>query len=282
MRGLASWVAALMALDSGQLARAVELFSEVEEQFAVAGLRAKRASVQVGKLTALAMQGRFDEAVEVGQAALISARADGDLATLAKIAQNLGNIEFIRHRYLNAEEYYRLARTYIEQVGDRRQLAQIENCLATTLTSQYRFVEAEALYADAWRHAQKTHSEMTLAEIECNLGCLALYQGRFAQALDYLERSRRRYVQLEMPHELAIAEQELADAYLELNLAQEAADIYARVAAIFAELGMPVEEARACAYHALAPPSCLDAPNRRTSCRNGRAPCMRRCRYPSA
>lgn len=252
VRGLASWVAALMALDSGQLARAVELFSEAEEQFAAAGLRAKRASVQVGKLTALAMQGRFDEAVEVGQAALISARADGDLTTLAKIAQNLGNIEFIRHRYLNAEEYYRLARTYIEQVGDRRQLAQIENCLATTLTSQYRFVEAEALYADAWRHAQKTHSEMTLAEIECNLGCLALYQGRFAQALDYLERSRRRYVQLEMPHELAIAEQELADAYLELNLAQEAADIYARVAAIFAELGMPVEEARACAYHARA------------------------------
>ncbi|MEJ5246494.1 CHAT domain-containing protein [Caldilinea sp.] len=252
VRGLAAWVSGLTALDSGQLSRAVELLSEAEEHFAEAGLRAKAASVQVGRLIALAMQGRLDEAIEVGRAALISAQAGGDLATVAKIAQNLGNVEFIRHRYLDAEEHYRLAKTYIEQVGDLRQLAQIENCLATTLTSQHRFAEAEALYADALRHAQRTHSEMTLAEIECNLGCLALYQGQFAQALDYLERSRRRYMQLDMPHELAIAEQELADAYLELNLAHEAADIYARVASIFAELSMPVEEARACAYHARA------------------------------
>lgn len=90
---------------------------------------------------------------------------------------------------------------------------------------------------------------MTLAEIECNLGCLALYQGRFDQALDNLERSRRRYAALDMPHELAIAEQELADAYLELNMAPEAAAIYTRVAPRFAELGMPGEQARALSYH---------------------------------
>ena len=50
-----------------------------------------------------------------------------------------------------------------------------------------------------------------------------------------------------MPHESAIAEQELADAYLELNLAPEAAAIYARVIATFAELGMRAEQARALA-----------------------------------
>jgi hypothetical protein len=52
-----------------------------------------------------------------------------------------------------------------------------------------------------------------------------------------------------MPHESAIAEQELADAYLELNLAPEAAAIYARVVPTFAELGMRAEQARALAYH---------------------------------
>src|SRR5262249_3093138 len=64
-------------------------------------------------------------------------------------------------------------------------------------------------------------------------------------ALDYLERSRRRYAALDMPHESAISELELADAYLELNLAPEAAAIYARVTTTFAELGMRAEQARA-------------------------------------
>ena len=124
-----------------------------------------------------------------------------------------------------------------------------DNCLATTLTAQYRFREAESCYAQALQRAQAANLEVTLAEIECNLGCLALYQGRFDQALDNLERSRRRYAVLDMPHELAIAEQELADAYLELNMAPEAAAIYARVTPRFAELGMPGEQARALAYH---------------------------------
>jgi len=52
-----------------------------------------------------------------------------------------------------------------------------------------------------------------------------------------------------MPHESAIAELELADAYLELNLAPEAAAIYARVTTTFAELGMRAERARALLNH---------------------------------
>ena len=135
------------------------------------------------------------------------------------------------------------------QTGDQRQLAQIDNCLATTLTSQHRFAEAEAMYDEALQHAEAGRLEVTLAEIECNLGCLALYQGRYDRALDCLERSRRRYAALGMPHELAIAEQELADAYLELNMLPEAVAIYERVAPRFAELGMPGERARALAYH---------------------------------
>ena len=41
-----------------------------------------------------------------------------------------------------------------------------------------------------------------------------------------------------MPYQSAIAELELADAYLELNLAPEAAAIYERVISIFETLGM--------------------------------------------
>ena len=86
--------------------------------------------------------------------------------------------------------------------------------------------------------------------IECNLGNLALFQGNYDRALDYLERSRRGYAVLEMPHEFAIAELAVVDAYLELNLAPEAAAVYGRVIPTFAELGMRSEQAWALAHHA--------------------------------
>jgi CHAT domain-containing protein len=52
-----------------------------------------------------------------------------------------------------------------------------------------------------------------------------------------------------MPHQSATAEQEIADAYLELNLVPEAAAIYEKVIPQFSELGMRAEEARALAYN---------------------------------
>lgn len=252
VRGYAAWTSGLAAIDSGRLPAATEQLSAAETYFEQAGLPDKVLAVQVNQLTALAMQGRFDEALATGLVARTRADNIDDALSAGKIEQNLGNLEFVRQRYRDAEALYRQARTRYERLSDERQLAQIDNCLATTLTSQHRFGEAETLYTDALQRAEAANLDMTLAEIECNVGCLALYQGRYDRALDYLERSRRRYAQLEMPHELAIADQELADAYLELNMAAEAVDIYARVAPIFAELGMPVERARALAYHARA------------------------------
>ena len=249
MQGLAAWTAGLVALDEGRLPDAVAHLDRAEAIFLAAGQRDQATAVQIGKMAPLAMQGQFDAAYAAGLAARAASAAQGDLLTAGKIEQNLGNLDFMRQRYRAAEARYREARDHFVQADDVRQLAQIDNCLATTLTSQHRFQEAEHYYAQAMQRAEAAQLEMTLAEIECNLGCLALYQGRFDQALDNLERSRRRYVLLDMPHELAIAEQELADAYLELNMAPEAAAIYARVTPRFAELGMPGEQARALAYH---------------------------------
>ena len=69
------------------------------------------------------------------------------------------------------------------------------------------------------RHNKPSTADVpvTQAEIEGNIGNFALLRGRYDQALDYLERSRRRYEFLGMPHQSALAEREIADAYLELE-----------------------------------------------------------------
>ncbi|HEX5690376.1 MAG TPA: tetratricopeptide repeat protein, partial [Roseiflexaceae bacterium] len=121
--------------------------------------------------------------------------------------------------------------------------------LANVLAVQHRLREAESLYQEALARATEAELDVMAAMIECNLGCFALDQGRYDQALDWLERSRRHYTTLDVPYELAGVELELADTYLELNLAPEAAAIYARVTPAFAEMGMRAEHARACANH---------------------------------
>jgi CHAT domain-containing protein len=77
------------------------------------------------------------------------------------------------------------------------------------------------------------------------MGNLAMYRGKYDAALRFLELSRRKYEELKMPHQTAIAELEIADIYLELNLAKEAFEIYEKVADKLKKLKLRAEEARA-------------------------------------
>jgi CHAT domain-containing protein len=249
VNAIADWTEGMVALDDGQMDAAITRLDSSEAQFHSLGQTVPAAYTQVSKLRALAMQGQYEEAIECGLRAREVFLYHDDMLSTGKIEQSLGNLQFLLDHYVRAEAHYRAARELYETVGDQKQLAQIDNCLATTLTSQHRFREAEIIYERALSRAEQAGLEITLAEIETNQGCLALFQGHYDRALDYLERSRRRFAALGMEYQSATADQELADAYLELNLIPEAVAIYERVIPIFADLGMQAEHARALAYH---------------------------------
>lgn len=249
---LATWTSGIAAIYTGQLEMAHTHLTLAREQFLACNLPLFAASTQIGNLRVLAMMGRDEEAIQWGEWARLHFEAAGDLLATGKLEHNLAGLHFIRERYVIAEALLRQAYTHYESVNAQNALTDVENNLATILTAQYKFTEVDALYKRALARAEAGQFEVDLALLECNLGCLALAQGHFDRALDYLERSRRRYATLNMPHESAIADQEIADAYLEINLAPEAAAIYARVAPLFAELGMRAEQARALAYHGCA------------------------------
>ncbi|HEX8290844.1 MAG TPA: CHAT domain-containing tetratricopeptide repeat protein [Pyrinomonadaceae bacterium] len=244
---LRDWGRGVAALVGGRMEEAVRRLDEAESRFRRLCQPHAAASTQVSKLVALAMLGRYDEAVETGLAARDRFVEHGDLAAAGKVENNIGNIYFRRDRYHEAERFQVASLERFKAVGDPRLLAKCYNCLANTHVALHRFRSAEGLYREALGHAEGADLPTTLAEIEGNMGNFALFQGRYDQALDLLERSRRRYAALGMPHQSAIAELELADAYLELNLAAEALAVYRRVAPTFAELGMRAEQARALA-----------------------------------
>ncbi|HYE14264.1 MAG TPA: CHAT domain-containing tetratricopeptide repeat protein [Pyrinomonadaceae bacterium] len=242
-----SWAAGVAALVAGQMTQAVAHLDDAAARFRSLCQPHTAAHTQVSTLIALAMLGRYDEAIETGLAAREVFLAHGDTLAAGKIEQNIGNLCGRRDRYEEARQYLRLAHERFLPTGDFRQLAMIENSLAFLYTLQHDFRSAERLYQQALDHAESSGLAVTLAEIESSMGNFALFQGRYDRALDMLERSRRRYAALGMPHQSAVAELELADAYLELNLAGEALAIYKRAIPTFAELGMRAEQARALA-----------------------------------
>jgi CHAT domain-containing protein/tetratricopeptide (TPR) repeat protein len=246
---LATWTSGIAAIYASQLETAHTRLTLAREQFLACQQPLHAAATQISHFRVLAMLGRDEEALHWGEWARSYFEAAGDQLATGKIEQNLAGLHFFRDRYTESEKFLRKARTRFETVDDQKELIFVENNLATMLTAQYKFGEAAVIYQQALTRAETGHFEVTMAQLECNLGCLALSQGHFDQALDYLERSRRRYLALKMPHESAIADQEIADAYLELNLAPEAAAIYTQVIPLFAELGMRAEQARALAYH---------------------------------
>lgn len=223
---LATWTSGIATIYTGQLETAHAQLALAREQFLACHEPLYAAQTQISNFRVLAMLGRDEEAMQWGEWARTRFEADSDQLAMGKIEQNLAILHFFRDRYGEAETLLRKAYIHYEAVDHQSGLTDIENNLATVLAAQYKFTEVESLYGRALARAEAGQVEVDLALLECNLGCFALFQGHFDRALDYLERSRRRYAALKMPHELAIADQEIADAYLELNLAPEAAAIY--------------------------------------------------------
>jgi CHAT domain-containing protein len=245
----AAWSAGIAALVAGQMERAVEHLDDAEARFISLDLEQTAAATQVSKLIALALIGRYEEAIECGLGALKVLEAHGDILAAGKIEHNIGNIYWRRDRYDEAEHFFRASRVRFQALNDDRQLATLDNCLAYIQSLKHNFRSAEQLYDQALQRAESAGLVATQAGIESSMGNLALFQGRYDRALDYLERARRKYAEMGMPHESAVSELEIADAYLELNLGSEAADFYERVTPTFASLSMRAEQALSLAHH---------------------------------
>lgn len=250
VRALASWIGGLAALQlEGSAEKAIPQIDTAATQFEALGQTHTTAATQVSKVYALALLGRYDEAIVCGLHARDVFLAHEDMLAAGKIEQNLGNIYHRRDQYEEAAHFYRVARERFVTVDDRLLVAHAENGMANVLALQHDFRAAAQLYEQALARAEAAGAQVTQAEIACNLGCLALFRGHYDRAIQYLERSRRIYMALAMPHRVAATELEIADAYLEFNFISEATAIYERVTPIFAELGMRAEQARAVANH---------------------------------
>ncbi len=174
-----NWVKAIAFLTEGKNEKAVILLDEAAWIFDALEKPHQAAQTLVSKLYVLALLGRYDETVEVGEKALrVFEKYDDELAA-GKVEMNLGNICLRRDLYRQAETFFLSARERFIELNETMWLAMCENDLAIIYSAVNDFHRAEKFYRQSLAHAEKEKMFVTQAEIEASMGNLALFRGRF-------------------------------------------------------------------------------------------------------
>lgn len=240
---LAAWTRGIALLAQGQMEDALAPLGQAAEAYARLGLPHERAQTQVGRMMPLAMLGRYDAAAACGAEARAVFDAAGDSRAAGKVELNLGNLAAQRERHAAAAVHFREARERFVACADVELELMAATGLADMLARQHDLGPAEALYRQARERAERGGLALLTASIDGDLGALEMRRGRYDAALRSLERSRQGYAALDMPHYLAVAEESLADAYLELNLLPEALALYRRSLATYEAAGLATDRA---------------------------------------
>src|SRR5688572_15268188 len=102
---IALWVRGISDISKGKFERAADTLGKAADLLTRLGRINEAAQVQVARLMALAMLGRYQEAISTGRDALWTFVADGDHLAAGKIEMNLSNIVSRQGRHREAEKY---------------------------------------------------------------------------------------------------------------------------------------------------------------------------------
>ncbi len=228
---LADWCEGIACLTRGEMGAAVAALDRACERWRRAGQALHAAHTQVPKVMALAVLGRFDDA----QACALETRhqllAEGDEHAAAKVSLNLGSLSMQRAAYAQAVAQYRSAAVLFARLGDREHSIMADIGLADAFGFLNRLDEAQQIYGRAILRAGAHRLPVLAASAAHGQAMLALSRGSYGQALMGLEKARRAFAELDVPHWRFETEKNLADAYLEVRLLPEAIALYRELVA---------------------------------------------------
>ena len=243
VRALAHWTDGIACITRGRMADAITALDAAAAAFTRLNEPAHAAQTQVPKVVALAMLGQHAAAVQCAEGTQQQLLALGQHLSAAKVSLNLAALQVRRGDYAPAARHAREAAVLFARAGDTEHSVMADISLADALTSLGDLDEAGRIYDRADMRAGHHGLPVLQALIDESRALLDLVRGRYHVALAGFERSRQRYASLAMPQHLAIAEKQLADAYLELRLLPEALALYEQAQHKFDALAMPDDSA---------------------------------------
>ena len=235
----------------GEYQRSLACAQYAERRFGDLGLATEVARSASGQVWTLRYLGRYEEAVRLARPALRFLRARGETLEVARLTINLGTVYRPMGRLQAARRCYTLAardyRRCDESVGEATALSNLGNVLADL----GRYGEAEWAQRRAIRLYERLDQQAQLARAWLNFGVLLRRRGDYGRAVSVLNESRELASRTGATRGVPLAELELAQTLLHLNLVDEASAAMAEARAGFERLDMPHELGRALLWSAV-------------------------------
>ncbi|HTC93216.1 MAG TPA: CHAT domain-containing protein [Terriglobales bacterium] len=228
-------------------AQSAEIFRSLDKSTDLA--RTLNASIQPHILL-----GEYEQATAAAEEARQIFRAEGNERRLARVELNAGNIFYRQDRFNEALDCYERAYQYFlpQKEKDPEAVAVALHNQATCLISVNDFPRALAAYQEARAFSIQHNMPTVAGHADYNIAWLHYLRGEYGKAIDMLLAVREACRSNGDRYHFALCHMDLSEIYLELNLANEAAEMAQEGAKLLEQLGHGYETAKCLANLAIA------------------------------
>jgi CHAT domain-containing protein/tetratricopeptide (TPR) repeat protein len=192
--------------------------------------------------------GSYGEAYERAQNARTVFESHKDTLRLARLDVNVGNILHRQDRFEEAVVSYKRALGQLEELGQHRDCAIVWANMAVCHISLNNFVQAQDSYLKARLISERENMPNLLAQADYNIAYLYFLRGEHMQAIQLYQATREYCDRVGDKYHTALCDLDQSEMYLELHLAQLAAQLAQQAFSGFDELGMGYEAAKALVF----------------------------------
>jgi len=213
---------------------------------------AEAGRIYFGGLQPLIYLGRYDEAHEWANRAKAIFEKHGDVARLARLDVNVGNIFFRQDRYEDALTHYESALPVLEKSSEPQDYAIVLSNIAACCIYVGQFRKALEQYETVREWCARHKLPALVAGADYNIAYLHYLRGDYRRAMELYRQSRQQCEKAGDAYHSALCDLDESEMLLELNMVSEAGQLAERAATTFDHLGMNYERAKATVNRAVA------------------------------
>ena len=251
----ASYIGAQSHAANGEFAAALRMTEAARQGYLACGKNLEALRTHVGRMAVLLELGRYQEALDAGQAVLDSLDGRGDFevghtwqqASLltAFVHFNRGGCYEYMGRYEEALAAYEVAEEHYRALGMAERIGEILDNRGAVLLYLGRGHEALAAHEAAAAVFAGAGLTLSRAKALSNIGEAHRQLANYMQSLEAFEHARHLYDSLDALADKGLLMVDTAGAYQELNLYAEALASYREAHALLSNVGMAHDRARA-------------------------------------
>jgi tetratricopeptide (TPR) repeat protein len=237
---------------SGKYEEAIEFYREAAGLYRSQEKPVEAARIARSMIDPLMLLGRYEEALALAEDARETLASFGEKILLAQLETNIGNLYHRTDQYQHAIECYDRAREVFTEANDKSALAIVTLNSATVYSNLDDFRRSQAEYTQAYELSCEQQMDLIAAQAKYNLGYLHFLKGEYHQALREWHDGSSRFARLGDERHAALCQLDLAEAYLQLNVPDEAAKMAIDARLRFQKLASLYEAAKALTWLGLA------------------------------